>query len=97
MEEEAEAEEGDIDPFAQSYRKGESSRMTATMTTSRGSQGHQQQQQQRQRQGEERMLSSRELNMKSIFLNPDSKRDLSDSESEGENDESQLLPGSGIL
>ena len=92
MEEEPEAEE-DIDPFAQSYRKGESSRMTATMTTSLGSQGQQQQQ-----QGEERMLSSRELNMKSIFLNPDNKeRDLSDSESEGENDESQLLPGSGVL
>ena len=89
MREDAEAEE-DIDPFQQSYRGGGgdshlSSAMVASQILS-------------EQPAAERLMTSRELNMKSIFLNPDGRdQELSDTESEMEDGESQLLPGSGIL
>lgn len=83
--EDAEAED-DIDPFQQSYRGDGGSRLSSTIEGSR------------EQPVPERMLTSRELNMKSVFLNPDLRdRELSDTESEMEDNESQLLPGSGFL
>jgi len=85
VKEDAEAEE-DIDPFQQSYRGDGGSRLSSTIGGSR------------EQPAAERMLTSRELNMKSVFLNPDRRdRELSDTESEMEDNESQLLPGSGFL
>ncbi|KAF8638649.1 hypothetical protein AX17_002052 [Amanita inopinata Kibby_2008] len=89
--EDSEGEGGDIDPFKRSYQRSESPHRTLAATASRVSQ-------EQHRDAEERMLTSRELNMKSIFLNPDRKYPLEDSDSEEEEgNESQLLPGSGFL
>lgn len=88
MREDAEAEE-DIDPFQQSYRGGGGSPLSSAMVAS---------QILSEQPAAERMMTSRELNMKSIFLNPDGRdQELSDTESEMEDNESQLLPGSGFL
>jgi hypothetical protein len=86
--EDAEGEE-DVDPFQQSYRGGGDSHLSSAMAGSRILS---------EQPAAERMLTSRELNMKSIFLNPDIReQELSDTESEMEDNESQLLPGSGFL
>jgi hypothetical protein len=84
----AEAEE-DIDPFQQSYcGDGGSPLLSATVASQILS----------EQPAAERMMTSRELNMKSIFLNPDSwDQELSDTESKMEDNEPQLLPGSGFL
>ncbi|KAK2466630.1 hypothetical protein APHAL10511_000888 [Amanita phalloides] len=88
VKEDVEAE--DIDPFKQSYQPDENSRLGSVLPGSEHSE--------EQQPGAERMLTSRELNMKSIFLNPDLKdREISDAESEMDDNELQLLPGSGFL
>jgi hypothetical protein len=83
MRQDAEAEE-DIDPFQQSYHGDGGSPLSSAMVAS---------QILSEQPAAERMMTSCELNMKSIFLNPE----LSDTESEMEDNEPQLLPGSGFL